>query len=74
MHVYVRSDHYGGQYVKNNLACTSVNISRLTVVYLNATKNVEPEMQKQRLEPTVLAQPSKTRRLTGMGWGLGQRE
>jgi len=68
--VSIRFDHEGGQYIKNELSCTNVNILRLTVAYLNATINVKPETQNWRLELTGLAKCSKTRGLMGTGLGL----
>ena len=44
------------------------------VAYLNVTVNVKPKMQNRRLEPTGLAQPSKTHGLTGTGPGLAHPE
>jgi len=46
----------------------------LTLGYLNATMDRKPKMQHWRLEPTGLATPSKTRRLTGMGPYLARQE
>jgi hypothetical protein len=53
--------HQGGKYVENETWRTNVNIVRLPVAYLNASKNVWPETQNQRLEPTGLTQPGATR-------------
>jgi hypothetical protein len=51
-----------------------VNILRLSVAYVNATINVNPETQNRRLEPTGLPKPGETRGLTGTGPGLARQE
>jgi len=51
-----------------------VNILGLTVAYLNATINVKPATQNQRLEPPGLAKSGETRGLTGTGPGLPRQE
>jgi len=51
-----------------------VNISRLTVTYVNATINVKPETHNRRLELTGLAKPGETRGLTGTGPCLVRQE
>jgi len=66
--------HEGGQYLKNGLCHTNVDILQSTVAYLNATINVKPDTWNRTLEPTGLAKPSKTRGLTGMGPGLARIE
>jgi len=65
--VSIHFDHQGGQYIKNKRWCTNVNSLRLSVAYLNATINVKLKTQNQRLEPTGLPNPSKTRESMGMG-------
>ena len=71
---HVRSEDYGGQYVKNKLCITNVYILRFTEAYLNGTINVVPRTQNLRLEPTCPAQPSKTRWLTVTSPGLAHQE
>ena len=44
------------------------------VAYLNATRNVKPDMWKQRLGPSGLAKPGVTRDLMGSGPGLARHE
>jgi hypothetical protein len=66
--------HQGDKYVENEPCCTTVHILRLTVVYLNATINVKPEIQNSRLELTGLAKPGETCSLMGMGLGLARQE
>jgi hypothetical protein len=51
-----------------------VNILRLTVAYLNATINVKPKTQNQRLEPTGITRLGETRGLTVKGPGLARQE
>jgi hypothetical protein len=72
--VTVHFDHEGGQYIENELPCTNLNIIQLPVAYLNATKNVKPEMRNWRMEPTGLAKPGKTCGLTDMGLGMARQE
>jgi len=72
--VSVHFNHYGGQCIENTPWCTNIIILRLSVAYLNATINVKPENQNWRLEPTGLAKPGKTRKLTGTGPGLAHKE
>ena len=72
--VYIRFDHWGGQYIENGLWRTEVNVLRLTVTYLHATINMKLQMQNRKLEPTGLAKPSETPRLMGTGPGLNCEE
>jgi len=52
-----------------------VNISRLTVAYLNATINVKPQTQNRRLEPEIgtdgSSQTRRNLRVDGYGSGFG---
>jgi len=43
------------------------------VAYLNAIRNVKPETQNWRLEPTSLAKPREIHRLTGTGLGIARQ-
>jgi len=71
---YVCFDHLGGQYIKHTVRSTHFKMLRITVAYLNATINVEPETRNQRLEPKGLFKPSKSRGLTWTGLGLACQE
>jgi hypothetical protein len=61
------SYYTSGQYLRTAQQCTKVNILWLAVWYRNATLNRNPDNQYWGLEPTGLAKPAKTCRLTGMG-------
>jgi len=68
------SDHHGCQYIENKLWCTTVDILRLLVAYLNATIYVKPEMQNRSLERTGLAKSGETHCLTGLSPALACQE
>jgi hypothetical protein len=70
---YASFAHQGGKYVGNEACSTNINILQFTVAYLNATINVKPKTQSQRLETTGLAKPGETRGLTGTGPGLARQ-
>ena len=68
--VAVDSDHNGGQYIDNIPWCTQVNISQLSLAYLNATNDEKPKMLNRILETTGRHKHGKTRGSTGTGQGL----
>jgi len=70
----IHFDHWGSQYIENELWCPDVNILWSTVLYLNATIYGKPKTRNRRLEPTDLAKPGETRRFIGMGVGLARQE
>lgn len=67
-------DHQGGQYIEIRPRCTNVNILRSTVACLNATVNVNAEMQNQRFEQMGLGKPPETSGSMGPGPGLAHQQ
>ena len=69
-HITLVVDYKGSQCVQRRQWHTNINILWWAVGYLNATINRKPDNQNQRLEPTGLPIPSKTRWSmgTGPGW------
>ena len=61
-HGCIRFDHSGGHYIKNKQWHTNVNISRLTVLYLNATMNSETRNPQLEIgtDGSPLAKPGNT--------------
>ena len=73
-HVSACFDYKGSQWNKQRHWCTKVNISRMTVEYLNATIKRKPRNESRRSKLMGLVKPGQICRLTAKGTGLARQD